>query len=65
MLRLPNDGTSEYQYLDLVRDIKENGDVIDNDRTGVGTLSVHGRTMRFDLSDRTIPLLTTKRGPAS
>lgn len=60
---LPNDGTSERQYLNLVRDIKENGDVIDNDRTGVGTLSVHGRTMRFDLRDRSIPLLTTKRVP--
>lgn len=60
---LPNDGTSEHQYLNLVRDIKENGDVIDNDRTGVGTLSVHGRTMRFDLRDRSIPLLTTKRVP--
>lgn len=60
---LPNDGTSENQYLALVRDIKENGDVIDNDRTGVGTLSVHGRTMRFDLRDGCLPLLTTKRVP--
>lgn len=58
---LPNDGTSEHQYLNLVRDIKANGDVIDNDRTGVGTLSVHGRTMRFDLRDGSLPLLTTKR----
>ena len=59
---LPNDGTSEYQYLNLVRDIKANGDPR-VERTGVGTLAVHGRTMRFDLSDGTVPLLTTKRIP--
>lgn len=50
------------QYLDLVRDILENGR--DNlDRTGVGTRSVFGRQMRFDLAKGRIPLLTTKRVP--
>lgn len=60
---LPNDGTSELQYLALVQDIITNGDRVENERTGVGTLSVHGRTLRFDLSDGTVPLLTTKRVP--
>jgi thymidylate synthase len=52
--------TEEKQYLDLVRDILENG-VERSDRTGVGTLSVFGRTMRFDLRNNSFPLLTTKK----
>lgn len=56
---LPNDGTSEEQYLDLLRTIIAHG-VDRTDRTGVGTRSLHGATMRFDLSDGSWPLLTTK-----
>lgn len=62
MIRLPNDGTSERQYLDLVQEIIDDGDYR-CDRTGVGAYSLHGRTMRYDLSDGTWPLLTTKRIP--
>ena len=47
------------QYLDLLSDIMENG--IDKmDRTGVGTRSVFGRQLRFDLT-KGFPLLTTKK----
>lgn len=46
-------------YLDLLRDVMENGERRD-DRTGVGTLGVFGRQMRFDLRDG-FPLLTTKK----
>ena len=47
------------QYLDLMRDVLENG-ARKNDRTGVGTLSVFGRQLRFDL-EKGFPALTTKR----
>ena len=50
----------EQQYLDLVREVWTHGDER-IDRTGVGTRAVFGRMMKFDLSDGTIPLLTTKR----
>jgi len=50
----------EDQYLDLMRHIWLHGDER-VDRTGVGTRSVFGATMRFDLSDNAVPLLTTKR----
>jgi len=48
----------EEQYLDLVRDVIENG-VVRGDRTGTGTLSKFGAQMRFSLRE-SFPLLTTK-----
>jgi dihydrofolate reductase/thymidylate synthase len=49
----------EYQYLNLVQEIIDKGVAMD-DRTGVGTVSIFGTMMRYDLR-RTFPLLTTKR----
>lgn len=50
----------EYQYLDLLEQVLERGDER-IDRTGVGTRSLFGALVRFDLSDGSIPILTTKR----
>ncbi|MCW2337422.1 thymidylate synthase [Sphingobium sp. B2D3A] len=50
----------EQQYLDLMRHIWNAGDER-VDRTGVGTRSIFGATMRFSLAGDAVPLLTTKR----
>lgn len=47
------------QYSDLLQDILTNGEMRD-DRTGVGTISVFGRQLRFDLSTG-FPAITTKK----
>ena len=50
----------EYQYLDVLTHLLEKGDKR-IDRTGVGTLSMFGAMMRFDLSDGTFPVYSTKK----
>ena len=50
---------SEQSYLNLLAYVRDHGRK-KNDRTGVGTTSVFGQQMRFDLSQG-FPLLTTKK----
>ena len=57
---LTGPGHYEHQYLDLMRHIWEGGSER-VDRTGIGTRSVFGAQLRFDLAGGAMPLLTTKR----
>ena len=51
--------TQESQYLDLIREILDNGS---HESTRNGEVrSIFGHSMRFSLRDGTLPLLTTKR----
>jgi thymidylate synthase len=56
-----NQGTQEHLYFDLAANILRNGNE-KNDRTEIGTISLFGTQLRFDIS-KSIPLLTTKQVP--
>ncbi len=58
MYRRTND--EEQNCLDLMREIIQNGNS-KLDRTNVGTLSVFGKQLRFNLRNNTFPLMTTRR----
>ena len=49
----------EYQYISLIRDILEYGEMVEG-RNGKAK-TVFGAAMHFDLSEQTIPILTTKK----
>ena len=49
----------EQQYLQIIRDIIDNGDLVKG-RNG-NTLAMIGGSMRFSLENGTIPILTTKK----
>lgn len=57
---MPNQTHPEYQYLNLLKDILDNGVKQEDMGTGAITHSVFGRQIRFDLSQG-FPLLTTKK----
>ena len=50
----------EFQYLNLLQDILDNGAVKHEHNTGIEIKSVFGRQIRFDLAQG-FPLLTTKK----
>ena len=52
----------ENNYLSLMRKIMNEG-IERIDRTGVGTISLFSETLKYDISDGKLPLLTTKSVP--
>lgn len=58
--RAEQDYNPELQYLALLQELVEQ-DTVRPDRTGVGTYSVFGRSMQFDLTDGQLPVVTTKK----
>lgn len=56
--------SNEQQYLNLLQELVDKAELSNSkrsDRTGVGTHSLFGKTLVFDLKDCKIPLLTTKK----
>lgn len=53
----------EQKLLDLYSEIMGFGQYVPNDRTLVGTYALFDRTLTFDLSNNTVPVLTTKKMP--
>jgi len=56
---MPKATHDEYQYLNILREVTQEGEA-KPDRTGVGTRTIFGTKMTFDLRDR-LPIITTKR----
>lgn len=50
----------EQQYLDLIKEVLKVKD-LKNNRTGIPTLSLFGKHLRFNLSNNVLPVLTTKK----
>lgn len=50
----------EIEYLNLLKDIIENGSSR-MDRTGIGTKSLFGTRLKFSLENNKVPMLTTKK----
>jgi len=50
----------DVEYFKLLKDVYDNG-ILKTDRTRTGTRSLFGTSMRFDISNNSIPLLTTKK----
>lgn len=59
-MKINNYREGEYQYLDLLRDILQNGHEKKEFNSGITLKSVFGRQCRYDLS-KGFPLLTTKK----
>ncbi|MDO8592283.1 MAG: thymidylate synthase [bacterium] len=57
---MPNQNHPEYQYLNLLKDLLDQGVEQTDAGLGVKTYSLFGRQLRFDLSQG-FPLLTTKK----
>lgn len=57
--KIKNVNTEEQQYLDLIKNILDNG-FMEEGRNG-NTKSLFGASMRFSLQDSKIPILTTKK----
>lgn len=56
---LESEDHEEYQYLNLIKKILNNGDTISSRNGSVKT--IFGNKMEFDLSNNKLPLLTTKK----
>lgn len=52
----------EIHFLSLLERVLDDG-FSRQDRTGTGTIALFGQTMKYDLSDNRVPILTSKRVP--
>lgn len=54
-------GYEEQQYLNVAQRIQKHGLVRNNERTGVGTKSIFANQMAFDLFNRRLPIVSTRK----
>lgn len=52
---------NEESYKKLCQKILRKGEIVQNDRTGVGTVFLSGQLMKFDLRDNHVPIITMKK----
>lgn len=52
---------NEESYKKLCKKILKKGDIVENDRTGVGTQFLSGQLMKFDLRNNSVPIVTMKK----
>jgi thymidylate synthase len=53
----------ELQYLEIARDIMDNGHISLNERTGIRTKSLIGRTVVLDVENGPYPTISTRKAP--
>lgn len=56
-----NEQKNEWFYENLIKNILDYGEIITDDRTGVGTKRLLQQIMEFDLSNHVVPMITMKK----
>lgn len=59
--KIKDEHSPEWSFMNLLRNVRHNGELVLAERSGVGTLQCFGLSVRFSLANDRIPVLTAKR----